>query len=54
MIFSHVNSVARKKLNGKTPYELFHFTFGEKITSLFGIKKIPPREVIQSPLLLKK
>jgi len=34
LIFSHVNSVARKKLNGKTPYELFHFTFGEKITSL--------------------
>ena len=54
LIFSHVNSVARKKLNGKAPYELFHFTFGEKITSLFGIKKIPPREVIQSPLLLKK
>ena len=54
LIFYHVNSVARKKLNGKTPYELFHFTFGEKITSLFGIKKIPPREVIQSPLLLKK
>ena len=54
LIFSHVNSVARKKLNGKTPYELFHFTFGEKTTSLFGIKKIPPREVIQSPLLLKK
>ena len=54
LIFSHVNSVARKKLNGKTPYELFDFTFGEKITSLFGIKKIPPREVIQSPLLLKK
>ena len=54
LIFSHVNSVARKKLNGKTPYELFHFTFGEKITFLFGIKKIPPREVIQSPLLLKK
>ena len=54
LIFSHVNSVARKKLNGKTPYELFNFTFGEKITSLFGIKKIPPREVIQSPLLLKK
>lgn len=54
LIFSHVNSVARKKLNGKTPYELFEFVFGEKITSLLGIKKIPPKEVIQSPLLLKK
>lgn len=54
LIFSHVNSVSRKLLNGKTPYELFEFTYGEKITSLFGIRKIPPGEVIQSPLLLKK
>ena len=54
LIFSHVNSVSRKLLNGKTPYDIFEFTYGEKITSLFGIHKIPPGEVIQSPLLLKK
>ena len=53
LIFSHVNSVTRKSLNGKTPFELFEFTYGKKITSLFGIEKIPPKEVIQSPLLLK-
>jgi IS30 family transposase len=54
LIFSHVNSASRKLLNGKTPYEIFEFTYGEKITSLFGIKKIPSGEVTQSPLLLKK
>ena len=30
LIFSHVNSVARKKLNGKTPYELFHLLLEKK------------------------
>lgn len=53
LIFSHINSVSRKLFNGKTPYEIFEFTYGEKITSLFGIYRIPPGEVIQSPLLLK-
>ncbi len=54
LIFSHVNSVTRSSLNGKSPYEIFEFTYGEKNTSLLGIAKIPAREVIQSPMLLKK
>lgn len=54
MIFSHINSVARKEFNGKSAYEMFEFTYGKKITSLLGINKIPPKEVIQSPVLLKK
>lgn len=54
LVFSHVNSVTRSSLNGKSPYEIFEFTYGEKITSLLGITKIPAREVIQSPMLLKK
>jgi len=53
MIFSHVNSVKRKSLNGKTPFEMFVFTFGEKIATAMGIEKIPAEEVIQSPKLLK-
>lgn len=51
LIFSHVNSVKRKSLNGKSPYEIFTFTFGKTITSLLGIKHIPPEKVIQSPKL---
>jgi IS30 family transposase len=54
LIFSHVNSVKRKSLNGKSPYEIFTFTFGERITSLLGIKHIPPEKVIQSPKLITK
>jgi IS30 family transposase len=53
LIFSHVNSVKRKSLNGKTPYEMFAFMFGDNIASLFGIKVIPADKVIQSPKLLK-
>jgi IS30 family transposase len=52
LIFSHVNSVKRKILNGKTPYEMFAFMFGENLAVLLGICEIPATEVIQSPLLL--
>jgi len=52
-IFSHVNSVKRKSLNGKTPFEMFSFTYGESVAAIFGIEPIPADEVIQSPKLLK-
>jgi IS30 family transposase len=52
-IFSHVNSVKRKLLNGKSPYDVFAFTYGEDIAALLGISKIDPANVIQSPALLK-
>ena len=54
LIFSHVNSVKRKSLNGKTPYEMFSFMFGENVALLLGINAIPAADVIQSPMLLKK
>jgi len=53
LIFSHVNSTKRKSLNGKTPYEMFSFMFGESTAALLGIKEIPAADVIQSPKLLK-
>lgn len=54
LIFSHVNNVKRKSLNGKSPYEMFVFTYGEKIASLLGISYVSADEVLQSPKLLKK
>jgi IS30 family transposase len=54
MIFSHVNSTARKVLNGKTPYEMFTFMYGEAVAALLGIVAVPAVEVVQSPLLLKR
>jgi IS30 family transposase len=53
LIFSHVNGVKRKIFNGKSPYEMFAFTFGEAVAALLGIREIPASEVIQSPRLLK-
>lgn len=54
LIFSHVNSVKRKSLNGKTPYEMFAFAFTETLPHLFGIVPIPADKVVQSPKLLKR
>jgi len=54
LIFSHVNNVKRKSLNGKSPYDVFTFTYGEKTASLLGISRIPASEVTQSPILLNK
>lgn len=53
LIFSHVNSIKRKILNGKTPYEMFSFMFGENTSALLGISSIPAADVVQSPKLLK-
>ena len=53
LIFSHINSVKRKSLNGKTPYEMFAFAYSERIAALLGINSIPASLVIQSPKLLK-
>jgi len=53
LIFSHINSVKRKSLNGKSPFEMFAFAYDEKIASLLGVSFIPPKDVIQSPALLK-
>lgn len=52
LIFSHVNSVSRSIYGGKTPFELFSFLYGGSTARLFGIEKIPPGQVVQSPLLL--
>jgi IS30 family transposase len=53
LLFSHVNGVKRKSLNGKSPYDVFDFTYGAKTASLLGISPIPAADVIQSPALLK-
>ena len=53
LIFSHVNGILRKSLNGKSPFEVFAFTFGDSVPSALGINFIQPQDVIQSPVLLK-
>ncbi|MDR1619636.1 MAG: IS30 family transposase [Clostridiales bacterium] len=54
LIFSHVNNIKRKSLNGKSPLEAFSFIFGNVVAEVLGIEYIPPEHVIQSPTLLRK
>ena len=53
LVCSHVNSVKRAALNGKSAYELFAFTYGEEVSKLLGISKIPAEDVCQSSTLLQ-
>ncbi|CAM1664531.1 IS30 family transposase [Streptococcus mitis] len=53
LVCSHVNSVKRAALNGKSAYELFAFTYGEEIPKLLGISKIPAEDGCQSSTLLQ-
>lgn len=53
LVFSHINSVPRKSLGGKTPYEAFSFFYGEEILNRLEIKKIHPDCVTLQPYLLK-
>ena len=53
LICSHVNSVKRAALNGKSAYELFAFTYGEETPKLLGISTIPAEDVCQSSKLLQ-
>lgn len=52
IIFSHVNSVKRKQFNGKSPFELFAFAFGQDAPKALGISFVEPDQVVQSPRLL--
>jgi len=53
MIFSHINEIKRKSLNGKSPYDAFVYFFSEELASLLGIRHIPDVDVVQDKLLLK-
>lgn len=53
LVCSHVNSVKRDSLNGKTAYEIFTFMYGEKLALLLGISPIPAEDVCQSPKLIQ-
>ncbi len=53
LMFSHINSVPRKSLNGKTPYEMFSFIYGEEILKKLNIQKIEKDEVNTTPRLFK-
>ncbi|MDD5924603.1 MAG: IS30 family transposase [Clostridia bacterium] len=53
LIFSHVNAIKRQNFNGKSAYDLFSFAYSPELAQSFGISFVNPKNVIQSPNLLK-
>ena len=53
LLFSHINSVPRKSLGGKTPYEAFEFFYGKETIDKLNIQKIAKDKVTLQPYLLK-
>ena len=53
LMFSHINSVPRLSLGGKTPYEAFSFFYGTEILQKLNIQKIAKDKVTLKPYLLK-
>lgn len=51
-MFSHINSIPRESLGGKTPYEAFSFFYGEDILNKLNIQKIEKDTVTLQPYLL--
>lgn len=45
-IFSNINSLKRKSLNGLTPYEVFAKTYGYEALELIGITNVQPHNII--------
>ena len=53
LMFSHINSIPRESLGGKTPYEIFTFIYGRQLADKLNIQKIAKDEVNTTPRLLK-
>ena len=53
LIFSHVNAVKRRQFQGKSAYDMFSFVYSRELAEALGISFVDPKEVIQSPKLLK-
>jgi len=52
LMFSHINSVPRRSLGGKTPFELFCFIHGETTAELLNITKVSRDDVTLKPSLI--
>ena len=53
LMFSHINSVPRKSLGGKTPYEAFEFFYGKDTLDKLNIQKFVFFSCLYSHFTLK-
>lgn len=52
LMFSHINSTPRESLNGRTPYEVFAFFYGEDLLRDLNVTRIDKDAVTLMPYLL--
>lgn len=52
-MMNHINSYPRKKWNGQAPIDLFKQIYGEEVSTLLGLEKIPSNSINLTPALLK-
>ena len=53
LLFSHINSYVRGSNENRTPYDLMAARFGEGFMEAIGVKRIPAKDVLLKPSLLK-
>lgn len=53
LMMSHINSLPRKSLNGRSPIQMFKTIYGEAVLQKLGIVEIPAKELLLKPALIK-
>lgn len=54
LMMNHINSYGRKKLNNRSPNQLFSLIHGDNIHEKFNSKHIPPNKILLRPKLLRR
>jgi len=54
LMMNHINSYNRKKLNNRTPHNVFSFFYGSDVVNKLNLDFITPNDVVLQPSLLKK
>ena len=56
LLMSHINSYPRPDFGGRSAYDMFCFIYGEageQILRMLGITRIPTKDIVLTPALLK-
>ena len=53
LLSNNINSLLRRKLNGRSSYEVFSFLHGEDTLRLLGVSPVSPEDVLLTPALLR-
>ncbi len=50
---NNINSIKRKSLNGKTPFEMMEFLYTEDLITNLGLAPVPDNDVTLKPRIVK-